>query len=85
MSADIYTKGFDDAGLFQRLLLFTNLYAPEQWTANILRPPALLGDKTSAEGHPGFDESLINSQWSIYLIWGCPRAGHKKGDQEETA
>ena len=28
MSSDIYTKGFNDKGLFCRLLLLTNLYSP---------------------------------------------------------
>ena len=36
MSADIYTKGFDDVALFQRLLLRTNLYSPEQWESGLM-------------------------------------------------
>ena len=60
----------NDAALFQRLLLLTNLYSPEQWKANTLRPAALLGDKSSAHGHPEFDESVLNSQWPIYIMCG---------------
>ena len=66
----IYTKGFDDAALFQRLLLLANLYSPEQWKANALKPAALLGDKSFAHGHPDFDESMLNSQWPIYIMGG---------------
>ena len=51
----MYTKGFDDAGFFQRLLLLTNLYSPEQWKADNFRHAPLLGDKTPAVGHPDFD------------------------------
>ena len=29
MAADIYTKGFNDASLFNRILLLTNLYSPD--------------------------------------------------------
>ena len=70
MSADIYTKGFDDSALFQRLLLLTNLYSPSQWKSNELKPAPLLGDKSSALGHPDFDESMLNSQWPIYIMGG---------------
>ena len=65
MAADIYTKGFNDIGLFNRLLLLTNLYSPEQWRQNILRPTPILGDKTLAIGTEDFDDMLVNSQWSI--------------------
>lgn len=78
MSADVYTKGFDDAGLFQRLLLLTNLYSPEQWESGLMRPEPLLGDKSPAKGSPLFDPSLINSQWSIYLIGVAQEQDNRK-------
>lgn len=70
MSAHIYTKGFDDAALLQRLLLLTSSYSPVQWKANVLRPAALLGDKSSAVGHPDSDEAMLNSQWPIFIMGG---------------
>ena len=36
----------------------------------MLKPAALLGDKSSAHGHPDFDESLLNTQWPIYIMGG---------------
>ena len=78
MSAGIYTKGFDDAALFQRLLLLTNLYSPEQWESGLIRPAPLLGDKSPAEGSPLFDPSLINSQWSIYLMGVAQEQDNRK-------
>ena len=65
MAADIYTKGFNDVCSFNRLLLLTNLYSPDQWRCNVLRPAPLLGDKSTAIGTEGFDDSIVNSQWCI--------------------
>ena len=65
MAADIYTKGFNDIGLYNRLLLLTNMYSPDQWRTNVLRPAPLLGDKSSAIGSEGYDNTAINTQWSV--------------------
>ena len=54
MSADIYTKGFNDKGLFCRLLLLANLYSPDQWSRNVLRPVPMLADKSAAIGSENF-------------------------------
>ena len=78
MSADNYTKGFDDQALFQRLLLLTNLYYPSQWKNNELKPAPLLGDKSSALGHPDFDDSLLNSQWPIFIMGGSETLEKRK-------
>ena len=65
MAADICTKGFNDVALYSRLLLLTNMYSPDQWKKNILRPPPLLGDRSSAIGSEGFDSTATNSQLSV--------------------
>ena len=67
MAADIYTKGFNDNALFNRLLLLTNLYSPDQWRQNVLRPTPILGDKTLAVGSEDFDIKLFNSQWPLLV------------------
>ena len=65
MTADISTKGFDDAPLYARLSLLMNLYSPQQWLENVLRPLPMLADKSSALEDPAFDENALNSQWVI--------------------
>ena len=74
MCADIHTKGFNDHGLWTRLCLLTNLYSPSQWKAGELRPAPILADKSSAIGSEGFDSSMINSQWPLFIMGGSTRA-----------
>ena len=73
MSADIYTEGFNDNGLFNRLLLLTNLYSPDQLSRNVLRPVPTLGDNTLADGSENFDVALLNPQVPILTEAGSSR------------
>ena len=41
MSADIYTKGFANNALFQRLRMLINIYTEKELEDNVLNPPAL--------------------------------------------
>ena len=60
-------------GLFCRLLLLTNLYSPDQWSRNVLRPVPMLADKSMAIGSENFDGTVINSQWPILTEAGSSR------------
>ena len=89
MSADIYTKGFNDAGLFSRLCLLTNLYSPMQWSSGLLRPAPLLADKSAANLSPDSDSSVVNSQWPILVLGPSSRPEDnrkpiKKKNKKET-
>ena len=78
MTADISTKGFDDAALYARLWLLMNLYSPQQWIDNVLRPLPLLADKSSALEDPDFDKNALNSQWVIFSMSKSTKVEDKK-------
>ena len=55
-----------------------NLYSPEQWNDNVLRPMPLLGDKSSALEDPVIDKDALNSQWMIFIMSKSTKAEDNK-------
>ena len=65
MTADIYTNGFNDIALFGRLRRLINIYSPSEIAGGHVRPDPLTADNTDATKEPGFDSSVVNTQYLI--------------------
>ena len=62
-----------------------NLYSPDPWRLGDLRPDPLMADKSNARDSPDFDDTIVNSQWSILNMSGSSKAeDNKKAIKKKT-
>ena len=62
MSADIYTKGFQNRLLFRRLRQLINIYSPEEITGCRWNPPVLNNDGSPK---PRCEGDTLNTQYEV--------------------
>ena len=67
MSADIYTKGFTDVALFNRLRSLISVYSPYDLVHNLFCPAPLGADKLPCTVEGGLVVENINTQYCILL------------------
>ena len=67
MSADIYTKGFTDVALFNRLRYLIGVYSPADKDRCVFNPAPLGADKLTATEESGYSEWDCNTQYGIIM------------------